>query len=88
MCNNLTIKAACREMTARAVALESLKAHWARNNSCGVAAIWTTDGPRFFNMAQTSPADALRTIKDDTGADWKKIEVWTRPGMVDVDALH
>ena len=86
MCNNLTIKAACREMTARAVALESLKAHWARNNAYGVAAIWTTDGPRFFNMAKTSPADALRAIKDDTGADWATVAEWVK--SVSIDDLH
>lgn len=88
MCNNMTVKAACREMTARAVALESLETVWERNNSCGVATIWTTDGPRLFNMAKLSPRDALDALKDDTGAAWQKIEIWTRVGMVDVDALH
>ena len=92
MCNNMTIKRGqayySKEVLACADALESLKTVWARNNSCGVATIWTTEGPRPFNMAKISPRDALVALKDETGAPWKKIEVWTRPGMVDVDALY
>lgn len=92
MCINMTIKRNqayySKEVLPCADALKSLETVWTRNNSCGVATVWTTEGPRSFNMTKTSPRDALVALKDETGAPWRKIEAWTRPGMVDVDALH
>lgn len=67
-------------------AADRLTRFWDVNYHKGIAAIWTSWGPCFFDMAKTSPVAALLQIKAETGADWATVADWVN--TVSNDDLH
>lgn len=67
-------------------AAKRLEEFWSANGNAGIASIWTSFGPRFFDMAQTTPYEVLRELKEEFDVPWTTVAKWL--DAVSVDDLH
>lgn len=83
MCNNnsiINLRDKCKD------ACDRLDAVWKNRGDCGIAAVWTVDGPRFFNMTETTPFQAVAAIKEEFGCKWNEVNDLIK--YIDSDELH
>ena len=67
-------------------AIKRLESFWSANGYQGIASIWTEYGPRFFNMAKTSPSDVVEELKDEFLVTNETVARWIE--NVSVNELH
>ena len=81
MCNNNSFTLnQCKD------AVKLLDDLWKLHGDCGMAAVWLADGPRFFKMHETTPFQAVASIKEECGCKWN--EVYDLIKYVDADRLY
>ena len=87
MCNNNNnVGYISRDVVACQDAIDALEKFWRVNAFSGVASIWTPDGPFFFDMAQTTPKQALLELSNECGDDWTTVADWVK--TISVGELH
>lgn len=60
-----------------------LESFWSANGFAGLVSFATPYGPRFFDMALTSPSGVALELHNETGADYSTIAKWIEAPSAD-----